>query len=151
MKKLAALRTFLESTDYFHKNKFEAWAEGIEQVLRGGMEGNRVLLCTMTYRAVYSIEDYAFCKYPFEILHARLITWLADNDDRSDMKDREPRITCDLMDDEVADIEISLNFEEDVYITEDENGDIEYFGKMWRLDAPDHDVAESFDLVDQNE
>lgn len=151
MKKLAALRAFLESTDYFHKNKFEAWAEGIEQVLRGGMEGNRVLLCTMTYRAVYSIEDYAFCKYPFEILHARLITWLADNDERSDMKDREPRITCDVMDDEVADIEISLSFEENVYITEDENGDIEYFGKKWRLDAPAHDVAESFDLVDKNE
>ncbi len=151
MKKLAALRTFLESTDYFHKNKFEAWAEEIEQVLRGKMEGNRVLLFTMTYRAVYSIEDYAFCKYPFEILHARLITWLADNDDRSEMKDREPRITCDVMDDEIADIEISLSFEEDVYITEDENGDIDYFGKKWRLDAPAHDVAESFDLVDKNE
>lgn len=151
MKKLAALRSFLESTKYFHKNKFDAWAEDIEQVLRGKMEGNRVLLCTMNYRAVCSIEDYAFCKYPFEILHARLITWLADNDDRSDMKDREPRITCDLMDDEVADIEISLNFEEDVYITEDESGDIEYFGKKWRLDAPAHDVAESFDLVDKDE
>ncbi len=151
MKKLAELRTFLESTDYFHKNKFEAWAEEIEQVLRGKMEGNRVLLFTMTYRAVYSIEDYAFCKYPFEILHARLITWLADNDDRSEMKDREPRITCDVMDDEIADIEISLSFEEDVYITEDENGDIDYFGKKWRLDAPAHDVAESFDLVDKNE
>ncbi|PJE55641.1 phage tail protein [Marinomonas sp. BSi20584] len=151
MKKLAALRAFLVGTGCFNSEKFEAWPEELEQVSRGKLEGNRVLLYTMKYRAAYSIEEYAYCKYPFEILHTKLITWLADNDERSDMEGREPKIDVDLLDDETANIEITLDFEEDVYITEDESGDIEYFGKMWRLDAPDHDVAESFDLVDQNE
>lgn len=151
MKKMAALRAFLESTNSFHKNQFDAWVENIEQTSRGKFEGNKVLLYTSEYRAVYSIERYAFCKYPIELFHARLITWLADNDDRSDMDEKEPQIAVDLLDDETADIEITLMFEEDVYIAPSEAGPIEYAGQRWALDDPDYDVAQSFDLVDRNE
>lgn len=151
MKKMAALRAFLESTNSFHKNQFDAWVENIEQTSRGKFEGNKVLLYTSEYRAVYSIERYAFCKYPIELFHARLITWLADNDDRSEMDEKEPQIAVDLLDDETADIEITLMFAEDVYIAPSETGPIEYAGQRWALDDPDYDVAESFDLVDRNE
>ena len=147
MKKLGLLRTFLELQKY---KKFDAWVENIELKTRGSNEGNKVLLHTMEYRAVFSIEGYAYQKYPIELFNARLLTWLADNDDRQDLEDSSPNITIDLLDNETADIELTLQFEEDVYITEIEGGPIEYAGRTWALEEPEHDVAESFELIVAN-
>lgn len=151
MKKMAALRAFLESTKSFRKEQFDAWAEEVEQTTRGKDEGNRVLLYSMRYRAVFSIERLAYCHYPFELLHAHLITWLANNDDRSDMEDKEPKVIVDVLDEKTADIEITVWFEEDVYISPSETGSIEYAGRLWDLEETADDVAESFDIVNQNE
>ena len=152
MKKMIALRTFLEGLSFCHKKeKFDAWVEDIEQTTRGKYEGNHVLLYTMKYRAVFSIEGFVYSKEPIELLHTRLIAWLADHDDRSDMDDKELNISPDILDEDTADIEITLVFEEDVYISESENGQIEYAGTRWELSDPEHDIAESFDLVNQNE
>lgn len=152
MKKMTALRTFLEGLDFCHRiEKFDAWVEDIEQTTRGKYEGNSVLLYTLKYRAVFSIEGFVYSKDSIELLHTRLITWLADNDDRSEMDDKEPSISPDILDKHTADIEITIMFEEDVYITESENGQIEYAGKTWELADPVHDIAEAFDLVNQNE
>ncbi len=65
--------------------------------------------------------------------------------------DRTPEINVDVWDKHTADVEITLMFEEDVYIAEDENGGIEYAGRRWKLEKPEHDIAESFDLINQNE
>ncbi|MEO9655911.1 phage tail protein [Marinomonas sp.] len=151
MKKMAALRTHLETTSCFKFEQFDAWVEALEQTTRGKNEGNRVLLYTMEYRAVFSIERFAYQKFPIEILHAKLITWLADNDERSDMEDKEPKVVFDIFDDHTADVEITLMFEEDVYISPSEQGNIEYAGGSWALEDADHDVAETFDLVGRNE
>lgn len=152
MKKMAALRTFLESLDFCHRiEKFDAWVEDIEQTTRGQYDGKNVLLYTMQYRAVFSIEGFVYRQDPIELLHTRLISWLADNDDRSEMDDKELTISPDILDKHTADIEIALMFEEDVYITESASGQIEYAGKTWELADPEYDVAESFDLVNQNE
>lgn len=152
MKKMIALRAYLEGLEFCHRiEKIDAWVEDIEQTTRGKYEGNSVLLYTLKYRAVFSIESFVYSKDPIELLHTRLIAWLADNDDRSDMDDKELSISPDVLDKHTADIEITLMFEEDVYITESENGQIEYGGKTWELADPEHDIAESFDLVNQNE
>ncbi|MBJ7536956.1 phage tail protein [Marinomonas transparens] len=152
MKKMIALRAYLEGLNFCHKKeKFDAWVEDMEQTTRGKYEGNRVLLYRSKYRAVFSIEGFVYSKEPIELLHTRLITWLADNDERGDMEDKELSISPDILDDDTADIEITLMFEEDVYIAEVEDGPIEYAGKTWELADPEHDIAESFDLINQNE
>ncbi len=152
MKKMIALRLYLEGLSFCHCiEKLDVWTEDIEQTTRGKCEGNRVLLYTMKYRAVFSIEGFVYRKDPIELLHARLITWLADNDERSDMDDAELNISPELLDENTANIEITLNFEEDVYIAEKEGGPIEYAGKHWELAEPEHDIAESFDLLSSNE
>jgi hypothetical protein len=153
MKKMAELRTFLVGCRMFHHEKIDVWAEKLSLQTRGKMEGNRVFLHRMTYRAVFSIEHYEYQKNSIDLLSARLITWLGDNDERSDMSegDRAPEISVDVLDDYTADIEITLTFEEDVYIAEDESGGIEYAGRRWKLEKPEHDIAESFDLINQNE
>ncbi|WP_394178480.1 phage tail protein [Marinomonas posidonica] len=151
MKKMAALRAFLESTHCFRNEQFDAWVEELEQTTRGRFDGNSVLLYTMEYRAVFSIERFAYTKYPIEVLHTRLITWLADNDDRNAMKEPEPKVVFDVLDNSTADVEITLMFEEDVYISPSEQGNIEYNGQKWALVHSAHDVAESFDLMGVNE
>jgi len=153
MKKMGALRSFLVGCHMFHHEKLDVWAENLSLQMRGKMEGNRVSLHRMTYRAVFSIEHYEYQKNSIDLLSARLITWLADNDKRSDMSegDRTPEINVDVWDKHTADVEITLTFEEDVYIVEDESGGIEYAGRRWKLEKPEHDIAESFDLINQNE
>ncbi len=144
MKKMGLLRAFLALQHY---QKFETWVENIRLQTRGSYEGNRVLLHTMEYRAVFSIEGYTYRKYPIELFNARLLTWLADNDDREELSDSSPNITIDLINDDIADIELTLQFEEDVYITESEGGPIEYCGRTWALEEPEHDVAESSEVI----
>lgn len=151
MKKMIALRSYLESLSFCHRiEKLDVWAEDIDQITRGKDEGNRVLLYTMKYRAVFSIEGFVYSKDPIELLHTRLITWLADNDERSDMDDAELNISPDLLDRHTANLEITMDFEEDVYIAEKEGGPIKYAGRNWELAEPEHDIAESFDLISQN-
>jgi len=153
MKKMGALRAHLVACRMFQHEKLMVWAENIALEVRGKCEGNRVLLHRMSYRAVFSIEHYEYQKHSIDLLSARLITWLEDNDNRSDMseEDRTPDIAVDVYDNNTADVEITLMFEEDVYIAQSENGGIEYAGKRWTLETREHDIAESFDLINQNE
>ena len=144
MKKLASLRAYLEP---LYPYKFDSFVEDMELKTRGSYEGRRLLLHTMEYRAVLSFEEYPFTKSPIELFNARLLTWLADNDDRGDLDDKTPNVMVEILDDETADIEVSLQFEEDVYITEKEGGPIEYAGCAWVLEEPEHDLAESFELI----
>ncbi|MDE8603902.1 phage tail protein [Marinomonas sp. RSW2] len=152
MKKMIALRSYLESLSFCHRiEKLDVWAEDLEQTTSGKYDGNSVLLYTMKYRAVFSVEGFVYSKDPIELLHTRLITWLADNDKRSDMEDAELNISPEVLDKHTANIEITIMFEEDVYIVENEAGQIEYAGRTWELADPEHDIAESFDLLSSNE
>lgn len=144
MKKLVSLRSYLEP---LYPYKFDSWVEDMTLKGRGSVEGNKVLLHTLEYRAVISMESFAYQEASIELFSARLLTWLADNDDRSELNDKDPDISCTLLDDEVAEIEVTLQFEEDVYISESEGGAIEYADRTWDLVEPEHDVAESCDVM----
>jgi len=147
VKKLALLRAFLEPK---YPHKFDAWVEDMTLKVRGAHEGNRILLHTMTYRAVFSMEGYPYLKSPISLFNARLLTWLADHDDRSELDDRDPDITFDLLDNETANVELTLQFEEKVYIKQSETGLIEYGGKTWTLDEPEYDIAETIEAIEVN-
>lgn len=147
MKKYVALTSFLKSLKL--PGKQGQWIENIELQVKGTYDGTKVLLHTMQYRAVFSIEDYAYRRHSIELLEAQLVTWLGDNDDRSELDDPMPNIDVDVLDDDTADVEITLQFEEDVYIVEAEDGPIVFKGKRWQLENPEHDIAESGNVTDQ--
>jgi len=144
MKKLVSLRSYLEP---LYSYKFNSWVEDMTLKGRGSVEGNKVLLHTLEYRAVISMESFAYQEASIELFSARLLTWLADNDDRSELNDKDPDISCTLLDDEVAEIEVTLQFEEDVYICESESGPIEFKGKKWAFVDIEHDFAETFEIT----
>jgi hypothetical protein len=74
------------------------------------------------------------------------MTWLAEHDDRSQLSDPDPDIGVDVFDDDTAGLEISLSFEEDVFIIPDEQGMIDFLGERWSLQDPELWVAESGEL-----
>ncbi|RUM56287.1 MAG: hypothetical protein DSY85_03045 [Marinomonas sp.] len=147
MKKFGQLTAFLRDSGMIQTNKMDQWVENIQLQVSGKYDGTNVLLYTQQYRAVFSIEGYVYRQYPIEQLCAQLVTWLGDNDDRSELDDPMPDIDVDLLDNDTADIEITLQFEEDVYITEAEGGNITMKGKTWGLADPAYDIAESAQVV----
>jgi len=144
MKKLVSLRSYLEP---LYPYKFDSWVEDMTLKGRGALEGNKVLLYTVKYRAVISMEEFAYQKTSIGLFNARLITWLADNDDRSELDDKDPDVGCTILDEQTADIEVTLQFEEDVYICESEGGPIEFADKKWAFVDIEHDFAETFEIT----
>lgn len=149
MKKFTALTSFIRQLP--HGGKQDQWPENIELKVSGKHDGTKVLLHTMKYRAVFSIEGYTYTTYHIEQLSAQIVAWLGTNDDREALDDPMPNIDVDLLDDETAIIEITVEFEEDVYITPHEEGEIEYGGQRWRLENREHDIAESASVVSKDE
>ena len=146
MKQLAALRQYLVESEFFNSEELETWTEDIDIKARGKLIGEKVLLHEIAYRAVFAIEKYAYKQQPIELLNATLITWLMENDDRSELEDPDPSISPSLLDDETASLEITVNFEEEVYIEPAENGPIFFKGKHWALSDGEVDVAETIAL-----
>lgn len=147
MKKFTDLTTYLNGTGMIQKNKMDQWVENIAIKLKGRYDGTRVLLHTMEYRAVFSIERFEYQKHSIELFGALLVTWLSENDDRGELADPDPNVIVDVLDDDTADVEITLQFEEDVYITESENGVIQFAGKRWSLEEGAHNIAERASVV----
>ncbi|WP_067095583.1 phage tail protein [Marinomonas atlantica] len=147
MKKFGQLTEFLRDSGMIQTNKMDQWVENIQLRGSGKYDGTNVLLYTQQYRAVFSIEHYAYKRYPVEQLFAQLVTWLSENDDRSELDDPDLNIDVDVLDNDTADIEITVQFEEDVYITETEGGNITMKGKAWGLADPAYDIAESAQVV----
>lgn len=149
MKQLTALRKHLVESGLFNQEDLDTWTEDIGIKGRGKVDGERVLLHEISYRAVFVIETYAYKKHPIELLLTTVITWLMENDDRSELDDSDPSVSPDVLDDDTASLELTINFEEDVYIVPDENGPILFKGKNWSLGDGEIDVAESIAMIVQ--
>lgn len=149
MKKFVDLTAFISQLP--HGGNQAQWPENIELKVSGKYDGDKVLLHTMKYRAVFSIEGYNYTAYSIEQLSAQIVAWLGTNDDREELDDPMPGIDADILDDLTADIEITVEFEEDVYITPHEEGEIEYGGRRWRLENREHDIAETASVVSKDE
>ena len=146
MKKMTALRTHLANLGCFNAGALEAWVEDMTLKSRGKKHGEAVLLHTLRYQAVFAIDQYPYKRHPVEMFNAALMTWLAEHDDRSELDNSDPDIGVDVFDDDTAGLELSLSFEEDVFIIPDEQGMIEFLGERWSLQDPELWIAESGEL-----
>lgn len=146
MKKMMALRTHLAQSGCFHADGLETWVEDMQLKPRGKVVGESVLLHVLRYRAAFAIESYPYAQHPVEQFNAALMTWLAEHDNRSELDNADPDISVDVWDDHTASLELTLTFEESVFIVPDEAGSIQYRGQLWSLRDPELSVAEVGDV-----
>lgn len=142
MVKLQQLTQFLINLDLVAVEQIDAWVENPRIIPAAKSNGRGILLYRQAYDAVISIERFPHKTHPAELLFAHVSAWLITNDSERD-EIAQPRTEVDILDDDTADIEISIDFEEDIYITADPAGTIDLDGTLYRLADPQIDYAET--------
>lgn len=138
MKQLAAITSFLVGLNLVSAEQIESWADKINILPAGTDKGvGGVVICRNAYTATIFIERYPHKTHRAELLFAHVSAWLMDNDsDRLDQKDAGIETEVDILDDETADIMLSIDFIEEIGIVPDSGGDICFNGRYWRLGEP---------------
>lgn len=135
MKQLAAITSFLLDLDLVAAEQIESWVENPQMVPAGTVRiATGIVIYRQTYTAVIAIERFPHKRHPVELLFAHISAWLIDNDgDRFDDEDAKITTDVEIMDDNTADIEISIDFIEEVGMIEDALGTIMLSGKKYKL------------------
>lgn len=136
MKQLAAITQFIVGLNMVAAEQIDTWVENPKVEPAGTVKSNNdsVVIYRQTYDAVIAIERYAHRVHPPELLFAQICAWLIEHDgDRFDRKDADLITDVDIMDDQTADIEITIDFHEEVEIVEYAGGPIELAGKRYQL------------------
>ena len=149
MIKLGLLTTFLASLDMVAAENIDSWVEDPRIipsgcVVSGNAEG--IILFRQEYNAVFSIERFPHKRHHVNELFGQVCAWLINNDgDREEIA--QPQIDVDILDDDTADIEITISFTEDVEAIKDPAGLIVVGGETYSLGAVVVDVAEEGDIA----
>jgi hypothetical protein len=143
MLKLQLLTAFIINLDLVAVEQIDSWVES-PQIIPSGrcLTADGVILFRHEYDAVISIERYPHSRHPAELLFAHICAWLLDHDSDRDQI-ATPRTDVDILDDDTADIEITISFEEDVQGVSDPAGPIKLNGQRYRLDTALSDYAGS--------
>jgi len=138
--KLRALTTFLLESRLVMPEQLDSWAEKVELSLIWKHTERGLHMGDMRYQAVIVLERFA--DHPGRLM-ALLGSWLENHDGaRADYDLATPRFDIEQLDDDTADVEISLEFVEPQHLAEDENGETEAFGKRWGFVPFDLWIAE---------
>lgn len=138
--KLRALTTFLLESRLVLPEQLDSWAEKINLALIWKPDLDGLHLGDMRYQAVIVLERFA--DHPGRLM-ALLAGWLEANDpERSRLDLGDPSFDIEQLDNDTADVEISLEFSEPQYLAEADDGEIEAFGKRWAFVPFDLWVAE---------
>lgn len=138
MKQIQALTAFLKGLDLVAAENIDAWVENPRVVPSfKSMGDGGMILFRQTYDAVLYIERYPHRRHPAELLFGQVCAWLYEHDvDRFDRKDADIATEVDVLDDQTADITLTLDFIEEVGAVPDPAGPIMAAGKRWRLAEP---------------
>jgi hypothetical protein len=149
MKKLAAITEFLLGLDLVAAEQIDSWVENPQIVPAGTVKTNdSLVIYRQTYTAVIIVERFPHRVHPAELLFAHISAWLMDNDgERFDNQDAKITTDVEIMDDGTADIEISIDFIEEVEIVQDSGGPIYLNGFHWRLAEAVIDYALTGDVA----
>lgn len=140
MIKLRALTTFLLERRLVLPEQLDSWAEKVELSLIWKHTEQGLHMGDMRYQAVIVLERFA--DHPGRLM-ALLGSWLENNDSsRADLELAAPRFDIEQLDDDLADVEIGLEFSEPQHLAEDADGEIEAFGKRWAFVPFDLWIAE---------
>lgn len=148
MDKLRALTQHLIERNLVLPEQLDSWAEQVNLTLVWKLEEHGLYLGDMRYRAVIVLERSA--GHPFRLV-ALLAAWLVSHDpDRHLDALPAPTFDIDQLDPDLADIEISLDFIEPVYLAEAIGGEIAAFDKTWDFVPYDLWIAEVGEVSDDS-
>lgn len=138
MIKLRALTTYLIERRLVESEQLDSWTDqvNLELIWKPDVDGMR--MGDMRYSATIALERFA--DHPGRLM-ALVGSWLEKNDkDRDELPAAKFDIT--MLDNDLADVDITLEFVEPQYLSEDPAGEIEAFGKTWAFVPFDLWVAE---------
>jgi len=144
MKKLDQITAFITQLNLVAAEQIDTFVEDPKIVPCGKNLGHDgIILFRQTYTGVISIENFPHAKHAPELLFAHVCAWLMDNNP-SDEDDEiaQPSTDVDVIDDKRADVEISIEFSENITVVKDPAGTIRFNAKIWRLDDVTTDYAQ---------
>ncbi|WP_163832242.1 phage tail protein [Spartinivicinus ruber] len=146
MKKLTALKNYLIQLQVVTPEKLVAYPENnrIDIISKPGEKGLEI--SQVTYDAIFEMDQV---KVSYTALVAIISAWLAEQDTaRNNQAVGQPQFDYDPTDNHTADIQLSIEFCEPVYLVETEHGPINYDHQ--RYDTGDYDlwVAETGEVTD---
>ncbi|MCF6756133.1 phage tail protein [Pseudomonas balearica] len=139
MNKLRALTTFLLERRLVASEQLDSWAEQVTLNLTWKPDLDGLHLGDMRYRAVIVMERFA--DHPGRLM-ALLGSWLENHDPDRDDDLPAPTFDIEQLDNDLADVELTLEFVEPQYLAEADDGEIEAFGKRWAFVPFDLWIAE---------
>ena len=138
MKKLQALTRYLIERRLVMPEQLDSWANQISLELIWKPDVKGLHFADMRYSAAVVFERFA--DDPGRLM-ALVGSWL-ENHDRD--RDGLPMLSfdIDMLDNDLADVEITVEFVEPQYLAEDPDGEIEAFGQTWSFIPFDLWIAE---------
>ncbi|WP_407728902.1 phage tail protein [Pseudomonas helleri] len=138
MIKLIALTKFLKERRLVLPDQLDSWTDQVTLDLFWKPDVDGLHMGDMRYSATIVFERFA--DHPARLM-ALVGSWLETNDkNRDDLP--APKFDVSMLDNDLADVEITLEFIEPQYLAEDPNGEIEAFDKTWAFVPFDLWVAE---------
>jgi len=145
MRKIQALTAYLLDRQLVLPEQLESWVEQMDSELIWKETERGLHMGDMTYRAIFDLER--FNGSPSRLL-ALVGTWLEANDpDREDLPAPAFVIEPIDLDNELFDVELTLQFVEPQYLAEDDDGEFQAFGKTWAFVPYDLWIAEEGEAV----
>jgi hypothetical protein len=136
--KLRALTTYLIERRLVLSEQLDSWTNQVNLELIWKPDVGGMRMGDMRYSATIALERFA--DHPGRLM-ALVGSWLEGNDqDRDELPAAKFDIT--MLDNDLADVDITLEFIEPQYLAEDPEGEIEGFGKTWSFIPFDLWVAE---------
>ena len=127
MIKLRALTTYLIERRLVEPEQLDSWTDQVQLELVWKPDTKGMHMGDMNYSATMVLERFA--DNPARLM-ALVGSWLENNDED---RDGLPATVFDItmLDNDLADVDIKLQFSEPQYLTEDPDGEIEAFGQTW--------------------
>jgi hypothetical protein len=136
--KLRALTTYLIERQLVPSEQLDSWTDQVNLELIWKPDIGGLHMGDMRYSATIALERFA--DHPGRLM-ALVGSWLEGNDqDRDELS--APKFDITMLDDDLADVDITLEFNEPQYLAEDPTGEIEAFGKTWAFVPFDLWIAE---------
>lgn len=127
MIKLQALTAYLIERQLVAPEQLDSWTDQVQVELIWKPDVQGMHMGDMNYGATIVLERFA--DNPAR-LFALVGSWLENNDPD---RDGLPNVVFDvvMLGNDLADVDIKLQFSEPQYLTEDPDGEIEAFGQTW--------------------
>lgn len=127
MIKLQALTAYLIERQLVAPEQLDSWTDQVQLELVWKPDTKGMHMGDMNYSATIVLESFA--DNPARLM-ALVGSWLENNDED---RDGLPATVFDItmLDNDLADVDIKLQFSEPQYLTEDPDGEIEAIGQTW--------------------